>query len=144
VPDRDALVSVHQGIRLTYAQFLAAVEQIARGLPALGVEPGERVGHRIQRRRVRVVLGPKPFKHRRSGRRIWRTDVVEQDAHRPPDKLSSHCTTLRCRTHKVSALAADTTPQQTAFLQLTRSAYLRPHTERPPIEKPRLEGRDNL
>jgi len=44
VPDRDALVSVHQGIRLTYAQFLAAVEEIARGLLALGVEPGERVG----------------------------------------------------------------------------------------------------
>jgi fatty-acyl-CoA synthase len=44
VPDRDALVSVHQGIRLTYAQFLAAVEQVARGLLALGVEAGERVG----------------------------------------------------------------------------------------------------
>jgi len=44
VPDRDALVSVHQGIRLTYAQFHAAVEEIARGLLALGVEPGERVG----------------------------------------------------------------------------------------------------
>jgi len=44
VPDRDALVSVHQGIRLTYAQFLAAVEEVARGLLALGVEPGERVG----------------------------------------------------------------------------------------------------
>jgi fatty-acyl-CoA synthase len=44
VPDRDALVSVHQGIRLTYAQFLDAVEEIARGLLALGVEPGERVG----------------------------------------------------------------------------------------------------
>jgi fatty-acyl-CoA synthase len=44
VPDRDALVSVHQGVRLTYAQFLAAVEEVARGLLALGVEPGERVG----------------------------------------------------------------------------------------------------
>jgi fatty-acyl-CoA synthase len=44
VPDRDALVSVHQGIRLTYERFLAAVEEIARGLLALGVEPGERVG----------------------------------------------------------------------------------------------------
>jgi fatty-acyl-CoA synthase len=44
VPDRDALVSIHQGIRLTYAQFLAAVEEVARGLLALGVEPGERVG----------------------------------------------------------------------------------------------------
>jgi len=43
-PDRDAVISVHQGIRLTYAQFLAAVEEIARGLLALGVEPGDRVG----------------------------------------------------------------------------------------------------
>ncbi|HZA80475.1 MAG TPA: AMP-binding protein [Actinomycetes bacterium] len=44
VPDRDALVSVHQGVRLTYAQFHAAVEEVARGLLAIGVEPGERVG----------------------------------------------------------------------------------------------------
>jgi fatty-acyl-CoA synthase len=44
VPDRDALVSVHQGIRFTYAQFRAAVEEVARGLLALGIEPGERVG----------------------------------------------------------------------------------------------------
>jgi fatty-acyl-CoA synthase len=44
VPDRDALVSVHQGVCLTYAQFHAAVEEVARGLLALGVEPGERVG----------------------------------------------------------------------------------------------------
>src|SRR5512132_3003057 len=44
VPDNDALVSVHQGVRLTYAQFSAAVEEVARGLLALGVEPGDRVG----------------------------------------------------------------------------------------------------
>jgi fatty-acyl-CoA synthase len=44
VPDRDAVVSVHQGIRQTYAQFHAAVEEVARGLLALGIEPGERVG----------------------------------------------------------------------------------------------------
>jgi fatty-acyl-CoA synthase len=44
VPDRDALVSAHQGVRLTYARFHAAVEEVARGLLALGVEPGERVG----------------------------------------------------------------------------------------------------
>jgi fatty-acyl-CoA synthase len=44
VPDRDALVSVHQGIRLSYAQFHAAVEEVARGLLALEVQPGERVG----------------------------------------------------------------------------------------------------
>jgi fatty-acyl-CoA synthase len=44
VPDHDALVSVHQGLRLTYAQFHAAVEEVARGLLGLGIEPGERVG----------------------------------------------------------------------------------------------------
>jgi len=43
-PDRDALVSVHQGIRQTYAEFHAAVEEVARGLLALGIEPGDRVG----------------------------------------------------------------------------------------------------
>jgi fatty-acyl-CoA synthase len=42
--DRDALISVHQGIRQTYAAFHAAVEEIARGLLALGIEPGDRVG----------------------------------------------------------------------------------------------------
>ena len=44
VPDNDALVSVHQGVRLTYAEFHAAVEEVARGLLGLGVECGERVG----------------------------------------------------------------------------------------------------
>jgi fatty-acyl-CoA synthase len=43
-PDRDALVSVHQGVRQTWAEFHAAVEEVARGLLALGVEPGDRVG----------------------------------------------------------------------------------------------------
>jgi fatty-acyl-CoA synthase len=44
VPGNDALVSVHQGVRMTYAQFQVAVEEVARGLLALGVEAGERVG----------------------------------------------------------------------------------------------------
>jgi fatty-acyl-CoA synthase len=43
-PDRDALISVHQSVRQTWAQFHAAVEEIARGLLALGIEPRERVG----------------------------------------------------------------------------------------------------
>ena len=42
--DRDALISVHQGVRQTYAEFHAAVSEIARGLLGLGVEPGDRVG----------------------------------------------------------------------------------------------------
>ena len=42
--DRDALISVHQGVRQTWVEFHEAVEEIARGLLALGVEPRERVG----------------------------------------------------------------------------------------------------
>jgi fatty-acyl-CoA synthase len=42
--DHDAVISVHQGIRQTYAQFAESVTEIARGLLALGIEPGDRVG----------------------------------------------------------------------------------------------------
>jgi fatty-acyl-CoA synthase len=42
--DRDALVSRHQGIRLTYAELDAAVDRLARGLLAGGIERGDRVG----------------------------------------------------------------------------------------------------
>jgi fatty-acyl-CoA synthase len=42
--NRDALISVHQGVRQTWAQFHEAVEEIARGLLALGIEPRDRVG----------------------------------------------------------------------------------------------------
>ena len=42
--DRDALVSVEQGIRLTYAQFADEVDQVARGLMGIGVVKGDRVG----------------------------------------------------------------------------------------------------
>jgi fatty-acyl-CoA synthase len=44
VPDADALVSVHQGIRYTYAEFNDAVDRLARGILAGGVERGDRVG----------------------------------------------------------------------------------------------------
>ena len=40
VPDRDALVSVHQGIRLTYAQFLDAVEEYTQKLHEMHAESG--------------------------------------------------------------------------------------------------------
>lgn len=43
-PDTEALVSVHQNIRLTYAGFLEEVERVARGLMALDVGKGDRVG----------------------------------------------------------------------------------------------------
>jgi len=42
-PDTEALVSVHQGIRYTYREFLEEVDTFARGLMALGVERGNRV-----------------------------------------------------------------------------------------------------
>jgi fatty-acyl-CoA synthase len=42
--DRDALVSVHQGVRLTYAELADAVERTARALLAAGLEAGDRLG----------------------------------------------------------------------------------------------------
>jgi fatty-acyl-CoA synthase len=43
-PNRDALIVRHQGIRFTYEQLLGEVNRAARGLLALGVERGDRVG----------------------------------------------------------------------------------------------------
>jgi fatty-acyl-CoA synthase len=40
----DALVSRHQGVRYTYAELWDAVEEVARGLLALEVAKGDRVG----------------------------------------------------------------------------------------------------
>ena len=42
--DREALVSVHQDLRYTYAQFGEAVDRGARAFIAAGIEPGDRVG----------------------------------------------------------------------------------------------------
>lgn len=42
--EHDAVVSCHQGVRLTYAQLRAATDELARGLIALGVGHGDRVG----------------------------------------------------------------------------------------------------
>ena len=42
--DRDALVAVEQGLRYTYAGFAAEVDRAARGLMAIGVATGDRVG----------------------------------------------------------------------------------------------------
>jgi fatty-acyl-CoA synthase len=42
--ERDALVSVHQNLRLTFQQLNDRVEQTARGLAGLGLAPGDRVG----------------------------------------------------------------------------------------------------
>lgn len=43
-PDREALVDVPSGRRWTYAEFGAAVDELARALLASGVERGDRVG----------------------------------------------------------------------------------------------------
>ena len=42
--EREALVSCEQGVRLTYAERDAAVDRLARGLIAAGLERGDRVG----------------------------------------------------------------------------------------------------
>ena len=42
--DREALVSCHQGIRYTWSQFSAAVDEVARGLVAAGLAKGDRLG----------------------------------------------------------------------------------------------------
>ena len=43
-PDALAVVVAHQNIRLSYKQFQQQINQLAMGLLALGVKPGERVG----------------------------------------------------------------------------------------------------
>ena len=42
--ERDALVSVEQGLRFTYVEFSEAVDLVARGLMGIGVGKGDRVG----------------------------------------------------------------------------------------------------
>jgi fatty-acyl-CoA synthase len=44
VPDADAIVSAHQDIRYTYAEFGEAVDLLAGGMLAAGLERGDRVG----------------------------------------------------------------------------------------------------
>ncbi|HMZ01111.1 MAG TPA: AMP-binding protein, partial [Burkholderiaceae bacterium] len=43
-PDHEALVSVHQGQRLTYAQMRDASKRLASALLDLGLVPGDRIG----------------------------------------------------------------------------------------------------
>jgi fatty-acyl-CoA synthase len=44
LPDHEALVSCHQGLRYTYRQLREECDRFARGLLALGVAKGDRVG----------------------------------------------------------------------------------------------------
>ncbi|UZD37753.1 AMP-binding protein [Capnocytophaga ochracea] len=43
-PNKEALISVHQDYRVTYAEFYAQVTAVAKGLITLGVKQGDRVG----------------------------------------------------------------------------------------------------
>ena len=43
-PHKEALVSRHQGLRLTYSALHAEVDRTAAGLCGLGIRPGDRVG----------------------------------------------------------------------------------------------------
>jgi fatty-acyl-CoA synthase len=43
-PGREAVVSLHQGRRLTYAQLAAEVDRVARGLTGLGFARSDRIG----------------------------------------------------------------------------------------------------
>lgn len=43
-PDTDALVDVAQGLRYTYAELNAEIDVVARGLMAIGIGKGDRVG----------------------------------------------------------------------------------------------------
>jgi fatty-acyl-CoA synthase len=43
-PHRLALVSRHQDVRWTYGEYLCEIEKLSRGLLALGIRPGDRVG----------------------------------------------------------------------------------------------------
>ncbi len=44
VPDAEALVAREQGLRFTYAQFNDAIDALASGIVAAGIEKGDRVG----------------------------------------------------------------------------------------------------
>src|SRR5580692_5230000 len=43
-PDRPALVARHQNVRWTYAELRDRANDLAAGLIALGLQPGERIG----------------------------------------------------------------------------------------------------
>jgi fatty-acyl-CoA synthase len=44
VPDAQALISYHQGIRYSYSEFNEAVDRLASGMLSAGLEKGDRIG----------------------------------------------------------------------------------------------------
>ena len=55
-PDREALVSVHQGYRATWRELWEETSRVARGLMVLGVKKGDRVGIWAPNRQEWVVM----------------------------------------------------------------------------------------
>ena len=43
-PNNDCIVSMHQGIRMSYKEFKEETDRVAKGLLALGIKKGDRVG----------------------------------------------------------------------------------------------------
>jgi len=43
-PSRDAIIFPESNVRMNYGEFNAAVQQVAKGLLALGIKPGEHIG----------------------------------------------------------------------------------------------------
>ncbi|MCP5916440.1 AMP-binding protein, partial [Klebsiella pneumoniae] len=43
-PDKDALISAHQNIRLTYRELQRKVNQLASSMIRMGLQKGDRVG----------------------------------------------------------------------------------------------------
>ena len=44
LPEATALIVRHQGIRWSYAELLARVDDLARGFLGAGLNPGDRIG----------------------------------------------------------------------------------------------------
>ena len=78
-PDHEALVEVASGRRWTGAELDLAVDDAARGLRALGVERGDRVGiwgQLGEDHGAAVVSGFRPRRHLRQGAVVLDRDVA--------------------------------------------------------------------
>ena len=77
-PNEEALVVPYQGVRLTYAEFSAEVDRVARGLLAIGVEPGDRVGIRSARDLWIILWLPKKCAQEASALTRWCNSIQQQ------------------------------------------------------------------
>ena len=83
-PEREAIVSCHQGVRLTYAEFDAEVDRVARALPA----------HRAGTRATGRDLEPEP---RRVGARPVRDREGRDRAGQHQSGLPHHTSSVRAQ-----------------------------------------------